>query len=286
MTRLWDAGTVISAVRTWNCNSKFGARMIFTPTAGVVDAVIDNFAETCQTNNRPRETFFCSLDVAILRKRKSMRLTAESLSAKRGEDLIFHDISFQIESGNALVVTGPNGSGKSTLLRVLAGLLRPEAGAMRLEAEATSEAPLREACHYLGHHNAMKLELTVLENLVFWKAFLSNFHGGGGTDLSEAIDAVGLAGIAHLPFGYLSAGQQRRIAMTKLLVAWRPVWILDEPTAALDADADRMFAGLVRSHLSKGGIVIAATHQPLGLENAAELRMTGFQHGAQEVWLS
>ena len=213
-----------------------------------------------------------------------MLLTAENLSAKRGEDLIFMNVSLKLTSGEALVLTGPNGSGKSTLLRVIAGLLRPESGTITIAGEGL-EKDVRpsEASHYLGHRNAMKQELTVSENLRFWKDFLGDFNGGTSFGIEEAADIVGLSGITHLPFGYLSAGQQRRFAMAKLLVAWRPIWILDEPTAALDANADVMFTGLVTSHLANGGIVIAATHQPLGLENAQELRMTGFA-GVEEVW--
>ena len=195
-----------------------------------------------------------------------MRLVAEGLSAKRGEDLIFQDISFEIASSEALVVKGANGSGKSTLLRVLAGLLPAHSGAAKLLAAAQPVERVSEAAHYLGHRNAMKRELTVEENLSFWQSFLGDFAGGAGLSVVEAVEAVGLGGIAHLPFGYLSAGQQRRMAMAKLLVSWRPVWILDEPTAALDAAAETMFAGLVMAHLSRGGIAIAATHQPLGLE--------------------
>ena len=213
-----------------------------------------------------------------------MRLVAEGLSAKRGEDLIFHDISFEIASGEALVVKGPNGSGKSTLLRVLAGLLPMESGAIKLHAATQPVERLSEAAHYLGHRNAMKRELTVEENLAFWKAFLGDFSGDAGVSVDEAAEAVGLGGIVHLPFGYLSAGQQRRMAMAKLLVAWRPVWILDEPTAALDAAAEAMFAGLVMTHLSRGGMAIAATHQPLGLEGVKELRMTGFAGVTEGVW--
>ena len=213
-----------------------------------------------------------------------MRLVAEGLSAKRGEDLIFQDISFEIEGGEALVVKGPNGSGKSTLLRVLAGLLPAHSGIVKLLAAAQQVERLGEAAHYLGHRNAMKRELTVEENLSFWKSFLGDFAGGAGMSVLEATEAVGLGGIAHLPFGYLSAGQQRRMAMAKLLVSWRPVWILDEPTAALDAAAETMFAGLVTAHLSRGGIAIAATHQPLGLEGVKELRMTGFAGGMEDVW--
>lgn len=213
-----------------------------------------------------------------------MRLVAESLSAKRGEDLIFHNVSFDIAAGTALIVKGANGSGKSTLLRVVAGLLPREGGKVLLAGDgARAFETVASACHYLGHRNAMKRELTVEENLRFWGAFLGDSAGGRGMEIEEAAEAVGLGGIVHLPFGYLSAGQQRRMAMAKLLVAWRPVWILDEPTAALDAAAEAMFAGLVKAHLDQGGLALAATHQPLGLE-ARELRMTGFAGVMENVW--
>ncbi|MGP4669128.1 heme ABC exporter ATP-binding protein CcmA [Agrobacterium pusense] len=206
-----------------------------------------------------------------------MHLTAENLGVRRGEDFIFMNISFKLSDGEALVLTGRNGSGKSTLLRTVAGLLRPEQGSVKIAGEGVDdEMRPSEACHYLGHRNAMKTELTVSENLRFWKDFLGDFHGAAGVAIDEAAESVGLAGITHLPFGYLSAGQQRRFAMAKLLVAWRPIWILDEPTAALDRAADDMFTDLVKDHLAKGGIVLAATHQPLGLTNTRELQMTGF----------
>jgi heme exporter protein A len=102
--------------------------------------------------------------------------------------------------------------------------------------------------------------------------------------IADAAEAVGLGGIAHLPFGYLSAGQQRRMAFAKLLVAWRPVWILDEPTAALDVSAESVFTALITDHLAQGGIVLAATHQPLGLRNSQELKMTGFAGVDAGVW--
>jgi heme exporter protein A len=213
-----------------------------------------------------------------------MDLTAENLGVRRGEDFIFMNISFKLSNGEALVLTGRNGSGKSTLLRTVAGLLRPELGRVKIAGEGIDpDMRPSEACHYLGHRNAMKTELTVSENLRFWKDFLGDFSGGTGMAIDEAAEIVGLAGIAHLPFGYLSAGQQRRFAMAKLLIAWRPVWILDEPTAALDKAADGMFTDLVKNHLAKGGIVLAATHQPLGLESARELRMTGF--AGMEAWV-
>lgn len=214
-----------------------------------------------------------------------MRLTVEALSARRGEDLIFKDISFTLSAGESLILTGRNGSGKSTLLRAVAGLLRPESGRVTWESDAADRGTrASEACHYLGHRNAMKAELSVRENLEFWQNFVGDFAGGRGMTVTDAADAVGLSGITHLPFGYLSAGQQRRMAFAKLLVAWRPVWILDEPTAALDVSAESVFTALIKDHLGQGGIVLAATHQPLGLENAQELKMTGFAGVMESMW--
>ncbi|MDQ0560778.1 heme exporter protein A [Rhizobium mesoamericanum] len=212
-----------------------------------------------------------------------MHLAAANLAARRGEDLIFEGVSFRLESGEALVLTGKNGSGKSTLLRVVAGLLHQERGSVSFtDAQGNTLRRVGEISHYLGHRNAMKSELTVAENLDFWRRFLGETHASVSTD--EAAEAVGLGGITHLPFGYLSAGQQRRFAFAKLLIAYRPVWILDEPTAALDASGDHLFAELVEAHRRQGGIVLAATHQPLGLADAQELQMTGFSHSGPGVW--
>ncbi|MDO9416569.1 heme ABC exporter ATP-binding protein CcmA [Pararhizobium sp.] len=213
-----------------------------------------------------------------------MRLIVEDLSAKRGDDLIFQDISFVLDASEALVVTGANGSGKSTLLRVLAGLLAAETGTVRIEGFDAEIERAGEVSHYLGHRNAMKRELTVGENLTFWKRYLGDSPHGTGMDIDEATDAVGLGDLVQIPFGYLSAGQQRRMAMAKLLVSYRPVWILDEPTAALDTGADQLFAGLVTRHRANGGIVIAATHQPLGFEQAKVLDMKSFAAVLQEEW--
>lgn len=213
-----------------------------------------------------------------------IRLNAENLSARRGDDLIFVNVSFILAEGEALVLTGRNGSGKSTLLRVLAGLLRPETGhAVCISEDDGETRPAGEFSHYLGHRNGMKRELTVAENLAFWKSFLGDLGAGQSLKVEAAASAVGLAGITHLPYGYLSAGQQRRFAMARLLVAHRPIWILDEPTAALDRRADTMFEDLVRRHRQAGGIVIAATHQPLGMEGAKSLEMLGFD-GVEEEY--
>lgn len=211
-----------------------------------------------------------------------MRLEAERLSARRGEDLIFNDISFTLESGEALVVTGRNGVGKSTLLRALAGLLPLESGQVWLTETRDEPRSFASACHYLGHRNAMKRELTLLENLIFWQRFMAADSADLRSSAAQAAERVGLSDIVHLPFGTLSQGQQRRAAMAKLLLVHRPVWLLDEPTAALDTSAEAMFADLMNEHTQEGGILIAATHQALGITNARQLAMTGFS-GAEDA---
>jgi len=198
-----------------------------------------------------------------------MRVIAEQLEAERGGETVFSAVGFALGQSDSLIVTGPNGAGKSTLLRVVAGLLAPSAGAVRLEAEGEQFPSVQAASHYLGHLNGMKAALTVNENLEFWQ----NFLGQARLSVAEALDRVGLGAIAHLPFGYLSAGQRRRAAMARLLVSHRPIWLLDEPTTGLDKAAMERFAGLMREHLHEGGIVMAATHLPLGIEGARELRM-------------
>ena len=208
-----------------------------------------------------------------------VQLDVRELAALRGEERIFSGITFSLSAADALVVTGRNGSGKSTLIRTIAGLLPKDSGEVEVSLNGEKAPRAAEACHYLGHRNAMKRELSVEENLVFWKRFLGDFEGGVGMEPEAAAEALGLASILHLPFGYLSAGQQRRMAMAKLLTAWRPIWLLDEPTAALDGQSEEIFAGLMRAHREKGGIVIAATHQELGLAEAKGLVMKGFEYG-------
>lgn len=202
----------------------------------------------------------------------TIEFAATGLAGERGGEPVFQGLSFRVREGEALTVTGPNGAGKSTLLRVLAGLLPAHEGTVSFKGgEDFPDA--RSACHYLGHKNAMKAALSVEENLTFWREFLGHPH----LEPWEALDMVGLGDIAHLPFGYLSTGQRRRAAIARLLVSYRPVWLLDEPTAGLDKASEAQFAELMGAHLEDGGLIVAATHLPLGLTEPDELRlgMTG-----------
>ncbi len=200
-----------------------------------------------------------------------MRLEAENLAGERGGETVFAGLSFALSAGEALVVTGPNGSGKSTLLRIVAGLLAPESGRVTL-TERGAALPVAAASHYLGHQNAMKPGLSVRENLAFWR----DFNGAARLDVDAALEAVDLPGVDHIPFGYLSTGQRRRVSIAKLLVSHRPLWIVDEPTAGLDKASEARFAGLMRAHIGEGGMVVAATHIPLGLDDGKTLDMDAY----------
>jgi heme exporter protein A len=198
-----------------------------------------------------------------------MRLSGLDVRCVRGGREVFSGLDFEASSGEALAVTGPNGSGKTSLLRLIAGLLTIANGSIGLEGGG-SELTLPEQAHYLGHRDALKSALTVIENLSFWRDFL----GGEAFDARASLAAVGLDHAAHLPAAYLSAGQRRRLSIARLLAVRRPVWLLDEPTNALDTAGQSMFAALMGDHLSRGGLIVAATHTPLGVQ-AKELRIGG-----------
>jgi heme exporter protein A len=199
-----------------------------------------------------------------------MRLTASDLTCVRGGRTVFRALSFALGAGEAVLVTGPNAAGKSSLLRLVGGLIQPQQGRIALEG-ADSELTIGEQAHYLGHQDALKPSLSVAENLAFWAAFL----GGEAAKGAAALGAVGLDGLAHLPAIYLSAGQRRRLSLARLVAVERPIWLLDEPTSALDAAGQAMLANLMRAHLGRGGLILAATHGPIGLDRATELRLGG-----------
>ncbi|MCV9941095.1 heme ABC exporter ATP-binding protein CcmA [Boseaceae bacterium BT-24-1] len=198
---------------------------------------------------------------------QTFALTAEGLVCRRGGRAIFDGVGFRLASGDAIALTGRNGAGKSSLIAMLCGRLRPEAGAIRLDG--LDDMPLAEAAHLIGHRDGLKTALTATENLRFAQDLL----GAPGLGPAEALAAVGLPHVGALPVGYLSAGQRRRVALARLLVSSRPIWLLDEPFAALDTGSQAMLSGLMRAHLTGGGAILAATHGPLGLDDARELRI-------------
>jgi heme exporter protein A len=196
-----------------------------------------------------------------------MRLEANGLACVRGGREVFSGVDFSLGGGEALLVTGRNGAGKSSLLRMLGGLLRAAAGGLALDG-GDPEKTIPEQAHYLGHQDALKLSLTVAENLSFWSRYL-----GGVGDSEAALAAVGLAALTDLPAAYLSAGQRRRLSLARLVAVQRPIWLLDEPNSALDREAQDTLAGLMRQHLASGGLIVAAAHGPIGLERAKELQL-------------
>ena len=198
-----------------------------------------------------------------------MRLKVTALACRRGQKAIFSGISFALSGGEALLLLGPNGAGKSSLLQIMAGLLRPVAGQIVLEG-GDHDGTIAEQAHYLGHQDALKPSLSVVENLRFWTQFLGE---GPGRAPLEALETVGLIALADLPAGYLSAGQRRRLSLARLICATRPVWLLDEPSAALDINGQQRLSSVMHAHLGAGGIILAATHAPLGLGQAQVLRL-------------
>lgn len=198
-----------------------------------------------------------------------MRLSVDDLACRRSGRRIFSGLAFALGPGDALAVTGRNGAGKSSLLAILSGRLRPDAG--HIAAADVGEASLPECLHTVGHRDGLKGSLTAGENLLFAQRLL----GAPNLPPRDALERLGLGHAHDLPVAYLSAGQRRRVALARLLVCNRPLWLLDEPTAALDTAAQAVLAGLMEAHRADGGLVIAATHQSLGLVGAAELRITG-----------
>jgi heme exporter protein A len=217
------------------------------------------------TNPAGKNKPFQALDLlpGSLLEIAKMRLNAAELTCRRGGRDVFSGVRFSVGAGQALAISGRNGAGKSSLLRIVAGLIRPAAGRLWLEA-GEPELSIAEQAHYLGHQDAAKPSLSVRENLEFWAAFL----GDAAVKVQLALDSVGLGPIAGLPAAFLSAGQRRRLSIARLIAVKRPIWLLDEPTSTLDVAAQQRLAELMRAHLAEGGLILAATHGALGLDGA------------------
>jgi heme exporter protein A len=200
-------------------------------------------------------------------------LIAEGIACRRGERLVFAGVDCRVPAGGTLLLTGSNGSGKSSLLRILATLLMPVAGRLLWGgAPVADDTPsYRAAIHYLGHLDATKPALTAREMLRFWAALR-----GAGADTGAALETFGLAAAADFPCRWLSVGQRRRLALARLVTTPAPLWLLDEPTAALDGDGESRLLAAIAAHRAAGGRAVIATHQPLPLGEAAQLVLDDF----------
>ncbi len=191
-------------------------------------------------------------------------LRVEAVSLQRGGRVLFEDLSFAVEPGGYVEVRGANGSGKTSLLRALAGFLKPRAGKI---AYANVEEPAT-ALHYVGHANALKPTASVRAHLSYWAGLF-----GGAHDEDSVCVRLGLVGLNERPTRTLSQGQARRLALSRLLVAPRPVWLLDEPAAALDDHGRGVLSELIDAQRAQDGVVIAAVHEPLGPAPAQTLTL-------------
>ena len=197
-------------------------------------------------------------------------LAAHDISCQRGERVLFRDLSFVVQPGEGLLVTGPNGAGKTSLLRQIAGLLPLTAGRLSLEG-AKPDAELPELCHYVGHLNGIKTSFTVCENLAFWTDFLGENDGS----VPRALGAFGLTPLADFPAGLLSAGQKRKVALSRLYAAPRPIWLLDEPQVSLDAPSLKLLEAAIKEHLEAGGIAMVASHTALKTKVGHKIALGG-----------
>ena len=209
-----------------------------------------------------------------------MSLIGRNLTCTRGDAVVFTGLDFDIARGGIVVARGANGSGKTSLLRLAAGYLAPSAGEIRRDGIPVSDDPERHrtGLHYVGHLDAVKPALSVAENLAFWSGALT---AKAGTSLrpsvGRALDRMGLAGLADAPARCLSAGQRRRLALARLVASPRPLWLLDEPTASLDAAGMETLLELVSRHRSSGGMVLAAVHGPFAVDGAVTIRLGEFR---------
>jgi heme exporter protein A len=188
-----------------------------------------------------------------------MELLGQDLTCERGGRIVFRNVSLSLKPGQLMQLTGPNGSGKSSLLRLIAGLNEAQEGSVVLEG-GSQDLSIGQQAHYVAHQEPVKSALSVSENLAFWRDFL------GGGDVDEALDAFDLSRLASYPAGLLSAGQKRRLALARIVLVPRVLWLLDEPTVGLDTASLARFVQVMANQLDTGGMIIAATHVPLGRE--------------------
>lgn len=205
-----------------------------------------------------------------------MELQAEGLVCVRGERRLFEGVSFRLLAGQALWLTGSNGAGKSSLLRLLAGLLPAADGGLLADGKpvANDLTAFRNRLHYAGHLDPVKNGFSVMENLAFWSGLFGE-SAAPGPACETALAVMGIAHLAAIPARLLSAGQRKRLNLARLVAVRRELWLLDEPMAALDADAIARLEQMIAAHLQAGGLAVIATHTQLGSTTAAHLHLTG-----------
>ena len=207
--------------------------------------------------------------------------TGCGLACIRSERIVFAGLNFSVAPGGALLLTGPNGSGKSSLLRLMAGISHPAAGKISWRGKSIADEPegFFRDLHYIGHRDAIKPALSVRENLEFFSALRP-----GTRDIGGALERMGLAPLADLPARTLSAGQTRRVALARILACPAPLWLLDEPTVALDqASVDRLQTA-ISTHRRSGGIVVASTNVPLEIDDATSMDVSACAYVGETVW--
>jgi heme exporter protein A len=197
-----------------------------------------------------------------------MLFQVENLACRRGPRPVFRNLEFALDHGEALFVAGPNGSGKSSLLRILAGLLPAAQGSVLWAGGSMDWGEHKKRLHYIGHQDAVKPELTVAENLDYWRALRA-------ARMQELPAELGLDALRERPVRILSAGQKRRLALARLLLIDVPLWLLDEPATSLDRDGQEMLAGLIAQHRAKGGIAVIASHHEMNLPAAQKISLQG-----------
>ncbi|MGF7157096.1 heme ABC exporter ATP-binding protein CcmA [Bartonella heixiaziensis] len=207
-----------------------------------------------------------------------MVLSGKDLAAYRNETILFQGLSFCLFPQQLMTITGPNGIGKSTLLRIIVGLFDAAEGHVILK-DHEKIYPVATACHYLGPQNAMKPFLSVIDNLQFWSAF----YGQHLRYPHEALADIGLSDLGHLPFNVLSTGQKRRVAIARLLLSYRPIWILDEPISGVDSHAQTVLANIFQHHLNQGGMIITATHSSLGIPENHKIALEKFLPSQERI---
>ncbi|WP_417430459.1 heme ABC exporter ATP-binding protein CcmA [Kiloniella sp.] len=197
----------------------------------------------------------------------------EDLTCIRGGRTVFLGLNFNLAQGQALILEGPNGSGKSSLIRMLSGLVRPKLGKLVWQDQDATREPeiFQRHIHYIGHRNAIKPVLTVLENLAYWSGKKKD-----DPSLDDALDHFRMLPLKHTPANLLSSGQSRRLTLSRLLASERSVWLLDEPSVGLDVASVALLEDVIKTHRSKGGAVIFATHSSINVENPNKLNLQDY----------